>query len=41
MLLLFQIFTRNIKKGEVALSISRLKGILSKHLNACFLLIFE
>ena len=41
MLLSFQIFTRNIKKGEVALSILRRKGILNKHLNPWFLLTFE
>ena len=37
MLFLLQIFTRNIKKQKVALSILCHKGILNKHLNACFL----
>ena len=34
-------FTRNIKKQKVALSISRHKVILNKHLDACFLRKFK
>ena len=36
MLFSLQILTRNIIKQKVSLSISRDKGMLNKHLNACF-----
>ena len=37
MLFSLEVFTRDIKKQKVGLSILRHKGVLNKHLNACFL----